>query len=77
MTTDKELMLELSKNKADEIIVKQELERNKNEFIKDIQTSLGQEIKSGYYNKPIKYKKPFSVKFKEFIIKLKTVVGWN
>ena len=74
---DKELMIELSKNKADEIVVKQELEKSKNDFINEIKYFIGDEIKSGYYNKPVKYKKPFRIKFNNFINRIKSVLGWN
>lgn len=77
MANDKEIALELAKNKTDEIIVKQELNSAKDKFINDLKNTFGEEMKMDFkeLNKPIKLKKPFSMKIKEFLIKINNVLG--
>lgn len=77
MANDKEIALELAKNKTDEIIVKQELNSAKDKFINDLKNTFAEEMKMDFkeLNKPIKLKKPFSMKIKEFLIKINNVLG--
>ena len=77
MANDKEIALELAKNKTDEIIVKQELNSAKDKFINDSKNTFGEEMKMDFkeLNKPIKLKKPFSMKIKEFLNKINNVLG--
>lgn len=79
MNKKDELTLELAKNKADEIIIKKELETEKERFISSLKNGIGNEIKNyNVYeiNKPIKIKKSFLTKIKEFFSKInKTIVG--
>ena len=77
MANDKEIALELAKNKTDEIIVKQELNSAKDKFINDLKNTFGEEMKMYFkeLNKPIKLKKPFSMKIKEFLNKINNVLG--
>lgn len=77
MANDKEIALELAKNKTDEIIVKQELNSAKDKFINDLKNTFGEEMKMDFkeLNKPIKLKKPFSIKIKEFLNKINNVLG--
>ena len=77
MANDKEIALELAKNKTDEIIVKQELNSAKDKFINDLKDTFGEEMKMDFkeLNKPIKLKKPFSMKIKEFLNKINNVLG--
>lgn len=77
MVNDKEIALELAKNKTDEIIVKQELNSAKDKFINDLKNTFGEEMKMDFkeLNKPIKLKKPFSMKIKEFLNKINNVLG--
>lgn len=77
MENDKEIALELAKNKTDEIIVKQELNSAKDKFINDLKNTFGEEMKMDFkeLNKPIKLKKPFSMKIKEFLNKINNVLG--
>ena len=77
MANDKEITLELAKNKTDEIIVKQELNSAKDKFINDLKNTFGEEMKMDFkeLNKPIKLKKPFSMKIKEFLNKINNVLG--
>lgn len=77
MANDKEIALELAKNKTDEIIVKQELNSAKDKFINDLKNTFGEEMKMDFkeLNKPIKLKKPFSMKIKEFLNKINNVLG--
>lgn len=77
MTNDKEIALEIAKNKTDEIIVKQELNSAKDKFINELKNTFGDEMKMDFkeLNKPIKLKKPFSMKIKEFLNKINNVLG--
>ena len=77
MANDKEIALELAKNKTDEIIVKQELNSAKDKFINDLKNTFGEEMKMDFkeLTKPIKLKKPFSMKIKEFLNKINNVLG--
>lgn len=77
MANDKEIALEIAKNKTDEIIVKQELNSAKDKFINDLKNTFGEEMKMDFkeLNKPIKLKKPFSMKIKEFLNKINNVLG--
>ena len=77
MANDKEIALEIAKNKTDEIIVKQELNSAKDKFINDLKNTFGEEMKMDFkdLNKPIKLKKPFSMKVKEFLNKINNVLG--
>lgn len=77
MANDKEIALELAKNKTDEIIVKQELNSAKDKFINDLKNTFGEEMKMDFkeLNKPIKLKKPFPMKIKEFLNKINNVLG--
>ena len=76
MANDKEIALELAKNKTDEIIVKQELNSAKDKFINDLKNTFGEEMKMDFkeLNKPIKLKKPFSMKIKEFLNKINNIL---
>ena len=77
MANDKEIALELAKNKTDEIIVKQELNSAKDKFINDLKNTFAEEMKMDFkeLNKPIKLKEPFSMKIKEFLNKINNVLG--
>ena len=77
MANDKEIALELAKNKTDEIIVKQELNSAKDKCINDLKNTFGEEMKMDFkeLNKPIKLKKPFSMKIKESLNKINNVLG--
>ena len=78
MNKDDELTIELAKNKADEYIIKKELEKEKQSFISSLQNGIGNEIlnsDNAYYNKPISIKKPFKVKVKEFFNNIGRVLG--
>ena len=55
MNKNDELAVELAKNKADEFVVKKELEIAKRDFINSLQNDFGEEIKTtnnSYYIKP-------------------------
>lgn len=76
MNKDDEMTIELAKNKADEFILKKELEKGKKDFISIIETTFGKEINEVNFaeiNKPVKYKKPFKLKIKDFFKKLNAV----
>lgn len=78
MNLDKQLTIELAKNKADEFVIKKELELAKQQFIDELDDSLGEEIRRqvlAEMNKPIKYKKPFKLKLKEFFNRINKVLG--
>ena len=77
MKTDKEITIELAKNKADEFLIKKELDIAKQQFINDLKNGLGEEIKTNTkdLNKPIKLKKPFKLKIKDFFRRISKVLG--
>ena len=77
MEIDKEITLEIAKNKADEFVIKKELDLAKQQFINDLKNGLGEEIKTNFkdLNKPIKLKKPFRLKVKEFFKRISKVLG--
>lgn len=74
---DKEIALELAKNKADEFVVKKELNTAKTQFINELKNGLGEEIKSkcNEVNKPIKIKKSLGFRLKNFFRRIITVLG--
>jgi hypothetical protein len=73
--TDNEIAKEIAKNKADEIIAKKELDLAKQQLINDLNNGLGQEIKINAINKPIRIKKPFKIKIREFFEKFNKTLG--
>lgn len=77
MKTDKEITIELAKNKADEFLIKKELDIAKQQFINELKNGLGEEIKTNIkdLNKPIKLKKPFKLKIKDFFRRISKVLG--
>ena len=79
MNKNDELTVELAKNKADEFVVKKELEIAKRDFINSLQNGFGEEIKTAnnsYYIKPIRIKKPFKYKVRDFFINISKVFGF-
>ena len=79
MNKNDELTVELAKNKADEFVVKKELEIAKRDFINSLQNGFGEEIKTtnnSYYIKPIRIKKPFKYKVRDFFINISKVFGF-
>lgn len=77
MRTNNEIAIEIAKNKTDEMLVKKELDTAKESFIKKLENGLGEEIKTcgnTYYTKPIKIKKSFIQKIKEFFNKLFSII---
>ena len=77
MKTDKEITIELAKNKADEFLIKKELDIAKQQFINELKNGLGEEIKTNNkdLNKPIKLKKPFKLKIRDFFRRISKVLG--
>ena len=79
MNKNDELTVELAKNKADEFVVKKELEIAKRDFINSLQNGFGEEIKTtdnSYYIKPIRIKKPFRYKVRDFFNNISKVFGF-
>ena len=79
MNKNDELAVELAKNKADEFVVKKELEIAKRDFINSLQNGFGEEIQStnnSYYIKPIRIKKPFRYKVRDFFNNISKVFGF-
>jgi hypothetical protein len=79
MNKNDELTVELAKNKADEFVVKKELEIAKRDFINSLQNGFGEEIKTtnnSYYIKPIRIKKPFKYKVRDFFNNISKVFGF-
>ncbi len=79
MNKEDELTIELTKKKAEEMVIKKELETAKQSFIKDLENGVGDELRNdlNYINKPIKLKKPFKLRMKLFFYKLNKVLGNN
>lgn len=76
--TDKEISSELAKNRADNIVAKQELEKEKLDFINKIQNGIGEEIKNlnqFSYNQKTKIKISFWQRTKNFFNKLLKILG--
>jgi hypothetical protein len=73
-----ELTKELAKNKADEYVIKKELEKSKIDLINQLNNGLGNEIKQFDFhnNGPVKYDKPFKVRVKEFFTKISKVLNF-
>ena len=79
MNKNDALTVELAKNKADEFVVKKELEIAKRDFINSLQNSFGEEIKTtnnSYYIKPVRIKKPFRYKVRDFFNNISKVFGF-
>ena len=79
MNKNDALTVELAKNKADELVVKKELETAKRDFINSLQNGFGEEIKTtnnSYYLKPIRIKKPFRYKVRDFFNNISKVFGF-
>ena len=79
MNKNDALTVELAKNKADEFVVKKELESAKRDFINSLQNDFGEEIKTtnnSYYIKPIRIKKPFKYKVRDFFNNISKVFGF-
>ena len=79
MNKNDALTVELAKNKADELVVKKELEIAKRDFINSLQNGFGEEIKitnNSYYIKPIRIKKPFKYKVRDFFSNISKVFGF-
>ena len=79
MNKNDALTVELAKNKADEFVVKKELEIAKRDFINSLQNGFGEEIKTtnnSYYLKPIRIKKPFRYKVRDFFNNISKVFGF-
>ena len=64
---------EIQKNKQDKIVSEGELENQKKIFADNLRQHNRNEIL--FENKPLPLKKPFKVKWREFINKLKIVFG--
>ena len=79
MNKNDALTVELAKNKADELVVKKELEIAKRDFINSLQNDFGEEIKTtnnSYYIKPVRIKKPFRYKVRDFFNNISKVFGF-
>lgn len=76
MNIDNELTEELMKLHQEEFVIKQELENNKKRFIDDLNNGLGEEIRNiKELNRPIKLRKPFKMKIREFFDRISKVLG--
>ena len=79
MNKNDALTVELAKNKADEFVVKKELEIAKRDFINSLQNSFGEEIKTtnnSYYIKPVRIKKTFRYIVRDFFNNISKVFGF-
>lgn len=76
MNIDNELTEELMKLHQEEFVIKQELENHKKRFIDDLNNGLGDEIRNiKELNKPIKLRKPFKMRIREFFDRISKVLG--
>ena len=76
MNIDNELTEELMKLHQEEFVIKQELENHKKRFIDDLNNGLGEEIRNiKELNRPIKLRKPFKMKIREFFDRISKVLG--
>ena len=71
-----EIEREINENKQDDIMVEVELQNAKNKFIDEINNGLGSEIRNFNYfqEQPIKYKKPFKMRYKNLMRQIKYVI---
>lgn len=71
-----EIEREINENKQDAIMAEAELQNAKYNFIDEIKNGLGDEIrKYNYYqSQPIRYKKPFNIRLKNVLNKIKYVI---
>ena len=79
MNKNDALTVELAKNKADEYVIKKELEIAKRDFINLLQNDFSEEIKTtnnSYYMKPIRIKKQFRYKVRDFFSNISKVFGF-
>lgn len=73
---DNQLHKEMVKNQTDKMVSEMELLKDKLDVISKMDKDWFEEItKQEDYNKPIKIRKPFKLKFSEFLYKLKKVFG--
>lgn len=78
MNESDQIKLELEKNRADEFVVKKELETAKQDFINALNKGVGKEIKTfdlRTYNTPNKHNKSCKDKIRSFFNKLFKIVG--
>jgi len=74
---NKELQKELIKNKADEYVIMKELRDAKLKMINELNVEIEKDLKNGIkdINKPIKIKRPFTYKIKQFFNRISKVLG--
>lgn len=67
---------EVMTNKQDALIAETELENEKNILVDRFKNGVGNELRNDiqYYTKPIPIKKPFKLKFKAFLDKIRYIL---
>ena len=77
MDSRKEIEIEIAKNRADEIVSRRELDAEKKKMIDKMLNGMGDEIRktSGDIPKPVKIRKPFTVRLWEFFNKINRIFG--
>lgn len=70
-----EIEREIRINEEDKKASEHELEMLKENYAKNIVGNIRKAELNGYYYKPIKYRKPFYIRFGEFLNKIKYTLG--
>lgn len=71
-----DLRREITENKQDALVAETELENEKKNLIDRFKNGVSEDLRNNiqYYSKPISYKKPFKIRFKTFINKIKYIL---
>lgn len=71
-----DLRREIAENKQDALVAETELENEKKKLIDRFKNGVGEDLRDNiqYYSNPIPYKKPFKIRFKTFISKIKYIL---
>lgn len=71
-----ELRREIVENKQDSLVAETELENEKKNLIDRFKNGVGEDLRNNiqYYSKPILHKKPFKIRFKTFVNKIKYIL---
>ena len=67
---------EVLNNKQDAMIADAELENEKNILVERVKNGVGEDLRNNvqYFSRPIPYKKPFRLRFKDFFVKIKYIL---
>lgn len=67
---------EIMTNKQDAMVAETELENEKKILVDRFKNGVGDDLRNNgqYYMRPISYKKPFKIRFKSFVSKIKYIL---